>query len=150
MIQRVIDFLTAQSIRSKSLSLSTRIFRIVLSLAILAIPTLLCGFLVNFKVVFQMWLFLLATIIPLVGGFFLIWKYQSNNHKITFLLATGLLGFVAFELSLLGMLIDQRSSNFSMTYILSNAVLIGVVTFIISTVGSFLFSMLFRVPDSKK
>jgi hypothetical protein len=36
----------------------------------------------------------------LVGGFFLIWKYQWNKQKTAFFLATGLLGFVAFELSL--------------------------------------------------
>jgi FtsH-binding integral membrane protein len=150
MIQRVIDSLTAFSIRSKSLSVPSRIFRIALLLAILAIPTLLCGFLVNFKVAFQMWLFVLAAIVPLVIGFFLIGKYQGNNEKTAFLLVTGLIGFVAFELSLLGMLMDERSSNFSWAYILSNAVEIGFAFFIISTLSSLLFTLLFRVTNNKK
>ncbi len=150
MLQRITDFLTKQSIQAKSLSRSTRFFRLVLLLVILAIPTLLCGVLVNFKAAFQMWLLILAAVIPLVGGLFLIWNYQGNNQKVTFLLATGLVGFIAFEWSLLGMLIDERSSKFSLTHILSNAVFIGVAFFIVSVIGSLLFVLLFRVPNCKK
>jgi hypothetical protein len=97
-----------------------------------------------------MWLLVLASIVPLVVGFFLIWKYQWNNQKVAFLLATGLLGFVAFESSLLGMLIDERSSNFSFRYILSNAAFIGIGAFIVSTIGSLLFAGLFRMPNGKE
>jgi len=150
MFQRINDFITAQSLRARNLSPSTRFLRLILLLVILAIPSLLCGFLVNFKVVFQMWLFFLAAIVPLVGGFFLIWKYQWNNQRTAFFLATGLLGLVAFEISMLGMLIDERSSNFSFTYILSNAVFIGIAAFIVSTIGSLLFSALFRASNRKR
>jgi FtsH-binding integral membrane protein len=149
-IERIIHFITTQSVGSRNLSLSTRYFRFVLLLVILAIPTLLCGFLVNFKVAFQMWLLILAAIVPLVGGFFLIWKYQGINQRTTFLLATGVIGFTAFEWSLVGMLIDERSSNFSWTYILSNAFFTGIAFLIISTIGSLLFTWLFRVRNSKK
>jgi len=149
MIQRITDFITAQSIRTKNLRLSTRIFRIVLLLVILAIPTLLCGFLVSFKVAFQMWLLVLAAIVPLVGGFFWIGKYQGKNQKVAFLLAAGLIGFVAFEFSLLAMLIDERSRNFSWVYILSNAAFMGFAFFIFSVIGSVLFTLLLRVTNSK-
>jgi hypothetical protein len=80
----------------------------------------------------------------------LIWKYQRNNQIAAFLLATGLLGFVAFESSLLGMLIDERSSNFSFGYILSNAAFIGIGAFIVSTISSLLFARLFGMSNSKK
>ena len=142
MMQRLIDLITAQSVQSRNSSLSTRFLRLILFLVILAIPTLVCGLLVNFKVAFQMWLLVLAALVPLVGGFFLIWKYQWNNQKVALLLATGLIGFVAFEWSLLGMLLDERSNNFSFTYILSHAVFIGVVFFIVSVIGSLLFTRL--------
>ena len=116
MTQRIFDFLISQSLRSKDLSVSARFFRLVLFFIVLAIPTLLCGFLVNFKFAFQMWLFLLAGIVPLVGGFFLFGKYLWQNQKTAFLWVTGLLGFLAAELSVIGMLIDERNTDASFSY----------------------------------
>lgn len=149
MFQRIIDFFTTQSIQASSLSTSTRLFRLFFLLAILGIPTLLCGFFVNFKVAFQMWLLFLAAIIPLVGGFFLIWKYQWNNQKTAFFLSAGLLGFVAFELSLLGWLIDPRSENLSIQHIFISSLSIGFGFFIVIIIGSLLFSKLNRIPNGK-
>jgi FtsH-binding integral membrane protein len=125
MIQWLTDFLISQSIRAKALSRSTRFFRLALLLIIFAIPTLLCGFLVSFKIAFQIWLFLLAAVIPLVTGFFLIGKHQWKSKKFAFLSTTGLIGFVTFELSVLGMLIDERAVNFSLQYVLITAAFAG-------------------------
>jgi FtsH-binding integral membrane protein len=150
MTQRIFDFLISQSVRSKDLSVAARFFRLFIFLIVLAIPTLLCGFLVNFKVAFQMWLFLLAGIVPLVGGFFLIGKYLWKNQKTAFLWATGLLGFVAAELSVIGMLIDERSINVSFSFILLQAVLVGIATFILTTIGTLFYTALIRAWNGKR
>ena len=144
MIQRINDFFVSQAIGAKNLSRFARFSRLALFLVILAIPTLLCGFLVSFKAAFQMWLLVLAGIIPMVIGFFLIGKHQWRNEKIAFLVTTGFIGFIFFEASLVGMLIDERSVNFSWQYILSTATLIGIGAFIFSSIVSLLFSTLFR------
>jgi FtsH-binding integral membrane protein len=150
MSQKISDFLISQTIRAKDLSSSTRFFRLILFLVILAIPTLLCGFLVSFKAAFQMWLLLLAAIVPLVTGFYLIGKHQWKSQKLAFLSTTGLIGFVAFELTIIGMLIDERAVNFSMQYVLTTAAFAGIVFFIVSTIGSLLFAMLFRALNGNK
>jgi hypothetical protein len=150
MTQKIFDFLISQSIRSKDLSVTTRLFWLVLFLIVLAIPTLLCGFLVNFKVAFQMWLLLLAGIVPLGGGLFLIVKYLWKNQKNSFLWWTGLLGFVAAELSVIGMLIDERNTDVSFSYILVQAVLIGIATFIFTTVGTLFYTALIRAWNGKR
>jgi len=144
MIQRINDFFVSQAIGAKNLSRFARFSRLALFLVILAIPTLLCGFLVSFKAAFQMWLLALAGIVPMVTGFFLIGKRQWGNEKISFLVTTGFIGFIFFEVSLVGMLIDERSVNFSWQYILSTATLIGIGAFIFSSIVSLLFATLFR------
>ena len=149
MTKRITDFLISQSIQASNLSCSTRLFRFIVLLIILALPTLLCGFLVNFKVAFQMWLLSLAGVVPLVGGTFLISKYKGNYQKVALLLSTGLFGFTAFEFSLLGLLIDERSINFSSTYILLNAVFIGIAAFILSTLIILLLTTLFPTTNNK-
>jgi hypothetical protein len=95
------------------------------------------------------WIFLLAAIIPLVGGSFLIYKYFQQNQKLAFVLAVSLIGFVFFEFSLLGMLMDSRASNFSWQYILSVAVGIGIVAIVFSTLVSFIYSKIFRITRRK-
>jgi FtsH-binding integral membrane protein len=150
MFQQILDLLGASSVREKNLSRSTRFFWLVLLFVILAIPTLLCGFIIGFKAAFQMWLFGLAAIVPFVSGFFLIGKYQWNNPKFAFLLAAGLLGFITFEWSLLGMLIDERGSNANLSYTLSIASLFGIVTFTVIAIISYLFTMLLHAIDSKR
>lgn len=150
MIQRIIDFLISQSLRVKNLSLSLRFFRLVLLLIILAFPTLLCGFLVNFKAAFQMWAFILATIVPFIVGFYLIAKHQWQDQNLAFLSATGLIGFVVFEWSLLGMFFDPRTRNFGLQRIVTDALFTGLGFFILSTISSLLFSKLIRVLNSKK
>jgi FtsH-binding integral membrane protein len=150
MLQRVVDLLSAQSVREKNLSHSTRFFRRVLLLVILAIPTLLCGSLTGFKTALQMWLFGLVAIVPLVSGFFLIGKYQWNNPKFAFLLAAGLLGFITFEWSLIGMLMDEWGSNFNLGYTLSIAALFGIVTFTVIAIISYLFTMLLHAINNQR
>lgn len=130
--------------RNEVLKPSQRILRISALILLLATLTVICGLVINFKTVFQMWVFLLAAIIPLVGGNFLIYKYVWQNQKLAFILVVSLIGFVFFEFSLLGMLIDSRASNFSWQYILSVAVGIGVGAIIFSTLVSLLYSKIFR------
>ena len=96
-----------------------------------------------------MWIFLLAAIIPLVGGNFLIYKYFWQNQKLAFVLAVSLIGFVSFELSLLGMLMDPHASNFSWQYILSVAIRIGIGVAVFSTIISLLYSTLFRTKQKE-
>jgi len=129
---------------------STRFFRLVLLSVILAISLLLYSFLVSFKATFQMWLYGLAAIVPIVGSFFLSWKYQWNNQKLAFLWAAGLLGFITFEWSLIGMLLDEPTSHFGLGYPLSIAVFFGIVTFIVTAIISVLFTVLLHAVNSKK
>ncbi len=144
MIQRIKDFFVSQAIGAKNLSRSARFSRLVILLVILATPTLLCGFLVSFKAALQMWLFVLAATIPMIIGFFLIGKHSWKNEKIAFLATTGFIGFIFFEVSIVGMLMDERVANFGWQYILSTAILIGIGAFIFSSIGSLLYTALFR------
>jgi hypothetical protein len=149
MLNRILELFVTKTVEAGSLTLSQRIFRLTIFIAIIAIPTAICGFITSFKIVLQMWLILLAAIIPMVGGNFLIFKYFWQNQRLAFILAMSLMGFVFFELSLLGMLIDPRASNFSWGYILSVSVGIGVGITIFSTMISFLYSTIFRAARRK-
>jgi FtsH-binding integral membrane protein len=125
-----------------NLNKSNRSIQQFLFLGILTISFLLCGYLVGFKSAFQMSFLILAAIVPLAGGFFLIRKYQWNNPKFAFLLAAGFIGFITFEWSFLGMWIDERGGDISLSHSLSIAVLFGSITFIAIAAISLLFTRL--------
>lgn len=139
-MNRFTSFLLSQSEQAKSLSFPARLIRVFLILTIFAIPTLLCGFLVSFKAAFQMWTIVLVTIVPLVAGFYLILKYQSNNQKLSFILGIALLGFVAFLFSFFGMLFDEDMQNQSVMYIFPRAALLGILFSVFSSVISLVLS----------
>jgi competence protein ComGC len=149
LFQQAVDLLSVQSIGGWNMSHSARFFRLVLLSVILAISLLLYSFLVSFKAAFQVWLYGLAAIVPIVGSFFLRWKYQWNNQKLAFLWAAGLLGFITFEWSLIGMLLDEPTSHFGLSYPLSIAALFGMVTFIVTAIISLLFTMLLHALNDQ-
>jgi hypothetical protein len=132
-----------QSLKALQVKLSRRLFGLAWPLVLFVIPTILCGRVAGFQGVLQMWLFLLAAIVPVVIGGFIINRYFKHNQKLAFVLHTGLIGFVFFEVALVGMLIDERSANFSWQYELSVAAIAGAVAVIVVIVN-YLFRWLFR------
>ncbi len=96
-------------------------------IGILAIPTLLCGFTVSFKVALQMWIFVLVALVPSIGGTLLVQKYFGRNEKLAFLLGAGVIGATFFITSAVGMIIDGRASSWRQ--IMSFSALVGVIGF---------------------
>ncbi len=132
----------------KNINLSSRLLPFVLILGILAIPTLLCGFIISFKAAFQTWVFLLTAIIPMVSGLFLIYKYFWKNQKIVLLLTALLIGFTFFAVSFVSMYMDGRAS--SLHQIFSFSTISGVVSFIAVFVISPIYVSFFRRKNNSE
>ena len=125
------------------LKLSTRLFRLAILLAILAIPTLLCGYSVSFKVALQFWIMLLIAIVPMVGGVFLITKYFGTRQKLAALLTAFLIGFTFFAFSFVGSLIDGRASGWQQ--ILRVSSIAGIMGFVVPFIYIPIYAIIIRI-----
>lgn len=74
-------------------------------------------------------------LIPIVTFGFGIWKINQVDEKYHRISIAGLIGLIAIETSIIGMLMDPRSVNMNFQELLLTAVAIGV--------ASFLFVLLF-------
>jgi hypothetical protein len=113
----------------------TRLLRNRIIFVLLAIVVLTgCSWLIGFANTLKSILFVLVGLTCLIGGsLFIIYRY-GQNERFSFIILAGWFGFSFALLSLIGMLIDPRSANFSWVYFLKVA---GIVGF-----GSFLFIIL--------
>ena len=109
----------------------TRLLRNQIILAVLAIVILMgCSWLIGFVNTLKSILFLSVGLISTIGGsLFIIYRYRQNERFSSIILA-GWLGFSFALLSIVGMLIDPRSVNFSWAYFLKVAGLVWAGTFL--------------------
>jgi len=109
----------------------TRLLRNQIILAVLAIVILMgCSWLIGFVNALKSILFILVGLISIIGGsLFIIYRY-GQNERFSFIILAGWLGFSFALLSLVGMLFDPRSANFSWAYILKVAGIVWVGTFL--------------------
>lgn len=144
MQNRIIDFLLTQSREVWTLKKTERLFRFGIFVVALILPTIICGMITSFTIVWQMWILLLAVFIPLIGGIYFIYRYFWQNQKLSFLLSAILIGFVFFVGSLIGMSIDPKSANLSLQYKLSTSFVIWIVVSLVSAIGSLFYSSIVR------
>ena len=69
-------------------------------------------------------------IIPLVTFGFGIWKILQVDQKYYRISVAGLIGFIACEASLIGMIIDPRSVNMSFREWILTSGIMGIITFL--------------------
>ncbi len=150
MDERSTNFRSLQAARMQKLSPASKLFRLALVIVILGIPSFLCGLMGGFKIVLAFWLFFLIVLGTFAVGFYLILRYAKERQKLSFLLTTGLIGFIFFELALVGMLLDDRVKDFSWQYILGVALGIGIVAFCFNTIFSLVYSSMFRRMNQTK
>jgi hypothetical protein len=81
--------------------------------------------------------FFAATVMPLVFGLALIHRYAWHNTKLATILGAALLGFMFFQVSLNGMLMDPRASQYTWHYLLLISAIVGFCAFLISLVVGF-------------
>ena len=123
-------------------SFFNRLLSIAMLIGVLAVPTLLCGFTVNFKAAFQMWAFLLAFLVPSIGGTLLVQKYFWKNARLSFFLIAGVIGATFFITSVVGMAMDGRASSWSQIF--SFSALAGIIGFVAVLIITPLYSFLAR------
>ena len=109
----------------------TRQLRNQIILAVLSIIILMgCSWLIGFVNTLKSILFLSVGLISTIGGsLFIIYRY-GQNERLSFIIVAGWLGFSAALFSLISMLLDPRTVNFSWTYILKIAGIVWVGTFL--------------------
>ena len=109
----------------------TRLLRNQIILAVLVIFILMgCSLLIGFVNTLKSIVFLSVGLISIIGGsLFIIYRYGQNERFSSIILA-GWLGFSFALLSLIGMLIDPRSVNFSWAYFLKVAGIVWAGTFL--------------------
>ena len=90
---------------------SPRFFRLVFVSVVLAISLLLYNVPEQFKATFPIGLYGLAAIVPIAGAFFLTRHVRWKHPKRAFLWAAGLLGFITFAWSFIGMILDQAAHD---------------------------------------
>ena len=109
----------------------TRVFRNQIILAVLTIAILTgCSWLIGFVNTLKSTLFLLVGLIPTIGGSLFIIYHYGQDERFSFIILAGWLGFSFALLSLIGMLIDPRSVNFSWAYFLKVAGIVWAGTFL--------------------
>lgn len=113
----------------------TRLLRNQIIFVLLAIVVLTgCSWLIGFANTLKSILFVSVGLTCLIGGsLFIIYRY-GQNERFSFIILAGWFGFSFALLSLVGMLIDPRSADFSWVYLLKVAGIVGV--------GAFLFIIL--------
>ncbi len=111
-------------------------------IGILLIPSLVCGITVSFKAALQTWAFVLAALVPSIGGTLLVQKYFGRNEKLAFLLGAGVIGATFFITSVVGMVMDGRASGWHQ--IISFSALAGVIGFVVVIIIVPFYSFLAR------
>jgi hypothetical protein len=99
-----------------------------------------CGWLIGIGNLLKSIIFVLFTVLCLLGDTSVITRYLGHKKRSLSIILAAWYGFTFGLLTLLGMLLDQRSVAFSWAYRLS---VVGVVCF-----GTFLFIIL-MLPISK-
>jgi hypothetical protein len=122
--------------------LSNRLMSIAMLIGILAIPTLLCGFTVSFTAAFQMWAFLLAFVVPMIGGTLIVYNHFWKNRKLAFVLEALVIGVTFFITSVVGMAIDGRASSWSQIFSFSS--IVGMIGFIVVIIFTLFYTFLVR------
>ena len=122
--------------------LSKRFLSFAMLIVILAIPTLLCGFIAGFKTAFQIWAFFLAIMIPSIGGTVVVQKYFWKYERLSFLLSAGVGGTAFFITSVVGMSMDARASSWGQIFSLS--AIIGLISFVAIIIITPLYSFIAR------
>src|SRR5574341_1488859 len=113
------------------MSYKTRMLRNQIILVLLIIGSLTaCGWIMGFVNMLKSILLVVVGLTCLIGGSLFIIMRLENNERLSFLILAGWYGFSSALLSLVGMLIDPRSSAFSWAYFLKVAGFVGVVTFL--------------------
>jgi hypothetical protein len=109
----------------------TRLLRNRIIFVLLAIVVLTgCSWLIGFANTLKSILFVSVGLTFLIGGsLFIIYRY-GQNQRFSFIILATWFGFSFALLSLVGMLIDTRSVNFSLADFLKVAGIVGVGTFL--------------------
>jgi hypothetical protein len=98
-----------------------------------------------FLMIFQCGAIVFVPIITLVLGLMLIIRYLGFEHRYSFLITAILIGFVSFELSLSGIIMDPRSTSMGFSKIVLIAGLLGLVVFVLILVFGPIYSRLLRI-----
>ena len=109
----------------------TKLLRNRIVFVLLAIVVLTgCSWLVGFADTLKSILLISVGVTSIIGGsLFIIYRY-GQNERFSFIILAGWFGFSGALLSLIGMLIDPRSVNFSWTYFLKVAGIVWAGTFL--------------------
>lgn len=83
-----------------------RFVAMVKLIAMLAIPTLLCGVIVSFKTAFQIWTLILAFLFPFFSGLLIIFNNVWKNRTLAFFFQAVVIGISFFTTSVVGMAMD--------------------------------------------
>jgi len=109
----------------------TKLLRNRIVFVLLAIVILTgCSWLVGFADTLKSILLISVGVTSIIGGsLFIIYRY-GQNERFSFIILAGWFGFSGALLSLICMLIDPRSVNFSWTYFLKVAGIVWAGTFL--------------------
>jgi hypothetical protein len=89
-----------------------------------------CSWLIGIGNLFKVVLFLITALTCLIGGaLFVIFRF-GQKERLAFIILAAWYGFTFALLTLLGMLLDPRSVNFSWIYSFQVAGLVGIGTFV--------------------
>jgi hypothetical protein len=113
------------------MSYKTQMLRNQIMVGLLTIILLtVCSSLIGFTNMLKTVLFVSVALTCLVGGSIFITMRLGQNERLAFVILAAWYGFSFALLSLVGMLMDPRSSAFSWAYFLKVAGIIGVGTFL--------------------
>jgi hypothetical protein len=113
------------------MSYETRLLRNRIVFVVLAVVVLMgCSWLIGFVNTLKSILFVSVGLISIIGGSLFIIYHYGQNERFSFIILAGWLSFSFSLLSLVGMLIDPRSVNFSWAYFLKVAGIVWVGTFL--------------------
>ena len=91
-----------------------------------------------------------ATALFLIAGLMFIIRYIGVNHRYSLLSVAVLLGFAFFEASLIGEIIDLRSSTIPFLKLFEIASLIGIGSFIFVFALAAIYGLILRILNLEK
>ncbi|MEW5870151.1 MAG: hypothetical protein AB1894_12810 [Chloroflexota bacterium] len=104
--------------------------RTLIPLGVFLLFWLIYGLLAGFDTAGRCGLFFFAALLPLLGGGVLIYRYAWYRRQwLAILLAALLLGFVAFEVSLIGVLINRAPGSMDWSQGVRDSGLVGLIAF---------------------
>lgn len=149
MVQRILNrylsLLASISNNTHELSRRGRTIRLLIALLILLLLTLLCGRIINFKIVLGLWLWLLLGLVPyLLGVTYIFWHLMDKEILSVFMVGI-LTSYMAFVFGFIGAFLDERVTNFGLGYTISQALNFGAISALVFFIPMILFYLVWKL-----